>query len=350
MAVVKKIVGLQPGNSDSSCVDFFGTDYLQLSVLHSPNKISPMVFDDKYYLLCELYIANFTDFSYLITDIIVKISDVSIRLDLEKAIISGTTTINSKTNIIVDVTVSVNKKELCNSDKMMIKIIGKNLNVTTTKQPYINVSIPIDVCFTQIPLSSPVGKGQWYVFGSPLGEQHHRKTLYNINNKFYDTERYATDLFIVIDNSTYKGDPSKNTSYYCYGKKIYAPYCGKIIKVIDGIPDNNGTNGPIIPITSETITGNLVVIDIGCSKYIAMGHMIPGSIVHKTGDYVHKGDVLGQIGNSGCSYGAHLHIQMTDNQNYLFSNGIPYVYEQFIFSNNVHKCEYTANDGQYYFL
>jgi hypothetical protein len=55
---------------------------------------------------------------------------------------------------------------------------------------------------------------------------------------------------------------------------------------------------------------NHVVIDHGTHRAF-YGHMRRGSVRVTTGDSVRCGDVIGQIGSSGCSTGAHLHFEIT---------------------------------------
>ena len=53
---------------------------------------------------------------------------------------------------------------------------------------------------------------------------------------------------------------------------------------------------------------NQVVIDHGVNT-VVYGHMRMGSIAVAVGDQVTCGQVIGQIGSSGCSTGAHLHVE-----------------------------------------
>lgn len=54
--------------------------------------------------------------------------------------------------------------------------------------------------------------------------------------------------------------------------------------------------------------GNHVVINHGSYKVI-YGHMRNGSVRVSAGDVVRCGDVIGQIGSSGCTTGAHVHVE-----------------------------------------
>ena len=74
---------------------------------------------------------------------------------------------------------------------------------------------------------------------------------------------------------------------------------GKIIQAQDGLGNMKGTNS----------YGNYVKIDHGNGYCTLYAHMQKGISV-KNGQYVKKGQVLGYMGNTGNSYGAHLHFEV----------------------------------------
>jgi murein DD-endopeptidase MepM/ murein hydrolase activator NlpD len=57
--------------------------------------------------------------------------------------------------------------------------------------------------------------------------------------------------------------------------------------------------------------------------------MQPGSVRPKAGDKVHKGDVIGLVGNTGNSVAPHLHLHFMNGPSPLASQGLPYVYDRF---------------------
>ena len=75
----------------------------------------------------------------------------------------------------------------------------------------------------------------------------------------------------------------------------------------------------------RNLEGNYVTIDHGggmVSKYFHLKHgSIPASI--RVGTAVHKGDTIGYMGNTGDSYGAHLHFQLEQNGQAI--DGAPYL-------------------------
>ena len=57
--------------------------------------------------------------------------------------------------------------------------------------------------------------------------------------------------------------------------------------------------------------------------------MQPGSLKVKVGDAVKTGQVLGLLGNTGNTDGAHLHFHIMDGPSPLLSNGLPFVFTHF---------------------
>lgn len=117
---------------------------------------------------------------------------------------------------------------------------------------------------------------------------------------------YAWD-FIVIDSEKrhFTGNGVKNENYFCFSLPVLAPTDGKIVKVINNIPDNDPgeTN-------DEENWGNFVIIDHGNNEYSEISHFKENSIIVKEGDFVLKGQLLGYCGNSGLSPEPHIHYQL----------------------------------------
>ena len=69
--------------------------------------------------------------------------------------------------------------------------------------------------------------------------------------------------------------------------------------------------------------GNYVVIDHGNGIETLYAHMLDNSIMVNPGDTVTKGQAIGRVGNTGYSFGAHLHFEVRINGNRL--NPAPYL-------------------------
>lgn len=165
--------------------------------------------------------------------------------------------------------------------------------------------------------------------------------------------RYAYD-FLQVDWER-KGHPCYNSSplryflsgvsveqCYCYGKEIYSPCAGTIVKVIDHYPERKrlsvfkdlyqaGKNSRFDPSSDDIkmLTGNCVIIKYSDSVYAALCHLRPNSVKVHVGDTVEKGDVLGDIGHSGNSMFPHLHFQMMDSPDMNHTNGLPCAFEEY---------------------
>lgn len=74
--------------------------------------------------------------------------------------------------------------------------------------------------------------------------------------------------------------------------------------------------------------GYAVKIDHGNGTHTLYGHMVPGSLLVQKGERVIPGQPLGTMGNSGRSYGVHLHLEVwvadkrVDPEQFLIENGI----------------------------
>jgi murein DD-endopeptidase MepM/ murein hydrolase activator NlpD len=79
----------------------------------------------------------------------------------------------------------------------------------------------------------------------------------------------------------------------------------------------------------QTAGGNYAVVNIGHGRYAFYAHMQPGSLKVKVGDTVKTGQVLGLLGNTGNTDGAHLHFHIMDGPSPLLSNGLPFVFTTF---------------------
>lgn len=108
---------------------------------------------------------------------------------------------------------------------------------------------------------------------------------------------------------------------------------GTIISATDGLPDNIPGHGkafhPAVPLTFEKLPGNNIVIDLGDGHYAHYMHMQPGSLHVKKGDRVRKGQLLGNIGNSGDAREPHLHFEVTTSAKLLDGEGIPYIIDHY---------------------
>jgi hypothetical protein len=92
-----------------------------------------------------------------------------------------------------------------------------------------------------------------------------------------------------------------NNDFYAFGTALIAPCTGTVIHTCDGLPDG-------IADVPEAV-GNHVVIDNGY-EHVLLAHLRSGTVAVSTGDHVHAGNHIGEVGHSGNSSEPHLHIHV----------------------------------------
>jgi CubicO group peptidase (beta-lactamase class C family) len=176
------------------------------------------------------------------------------------------------------------------------------------------------------PLRGPnwiVGNGCCSTFNA------HRGTILPVNGAPHVAERFAID-FIQIDpqGRLFEGAKNPLSNYSYFGDEIHSVAAGKVVGVVDGMPDIEAGSLPK-SITAAEAGGNHVVVDIGHGRYAFYAHMQPGSVRVKVGQKVTVGQTLGLLGNSGNTDAPHLHFHVMDSPYPLLANGMPYRFKEF---------------------
>ena len=180
-------------------------------------------------------------------------------------------------------------------------------------------------------IDAPLTGDEWVAANGPSNTSGHRRALIPVNGRAYISQRYAIDwVELYPDGKTYQGDPADNKNYRAYGHEIHAVADGIVTETKDGLPQNTpGAKSLAIPITLETIGGNHVITDMGNGLYAFYAHMQPGTLRVKVGDKVHRGQVLGLLGNTGNSSEPHLHFDICNASSMLACEGFPYAFASF---------------------
>lgn len=145
-----------------------------------------------------------------------------------------------------------------------------------------------------LPVSLPFN-GKWFVSQGYFGKHTHLAGW-----------AHALD-FILLDEELKpaSGQMARLEEYYCYNKPVLSPVNGFVSEVINHIEDN-----PLGITNTHENWGNSILIDAGKNVFFQLSHLKAGSIKVKPGEYIHAGDTIGYLGNSGRSAEPHLHLQV----------------------------------------
>jgi hypothetical protein len=118
-------------------------------------------------------------------------------------------------------------------------------------------------------------------------------------------QHYAVDILAINKlgmraNGLY---PRDLNAYVIYGKVVYSPCDGEVLRVQDGLPDN-------IPSETDRLhpPGNHIWLRMDGDVYVLLGHLMNGSVLVKPGDRINRGTRVGKVGNSGNTSEPHLHV------------------------------------------
>lgn len=195
---------------------------------------------------------------------------------------------------------------------LLYKATGEDYGVTEMDLAYITIMDE-----TNSVSSSIFGEGYWWPIGSDSIEEK-------------DGIIFASGTPILLKNDISRAGLS-NSKYNGYGgtheyrggaavdissrgqTNIY-----NVVSIAKGIVIDYGDGN--VDGASQSANGgmgNFVQIDYGNGIIVRYMHLAQGSLKVKTGDSVDYGQVIGKVGNSGDSDGAHLHIDMCINGIYV---------------------------------
>ena len=303
--------------------------------------IAPRAFkaDGKMHLVYELHIVNMGPWDCTLTAIdvlpagssnsLASFSGAPLEGMLERPGVNALpkSKIEPGTNAVVFMWVTVDRKEdvpAAIQHRITVKLgdYPEELSVETD---------PLAVRTGPVVITPPLRGDHWLAANGPSNTSGHRRALIPINGRAVISQRFAIDwVKLGDDGQTYHGDKLDNKNYYAFGSEALAVADGIVTEVKDGIPLNiPGATSRAVPITLETIGGNHVILDIGNGCYAFYAHLQPSSIRVKLGDKVHRGQVLGLVGNTGNSTEPHLHFHISNASSPLGSEGLPYLLPSF---------------------
>ena len=169
-------------------------------------------------------------------------------------------------------------------------------------------------------VNNPPVSGMWYWLNSANHE--------GWDAHAWPQQRYAFDLEIVKNGSTYDGANDVNENFHCYGKEIYSIADGIVKEIDDSNEENNGIWGNPNFINPNAKKPNYVLIEhengTAVSGYY---HLKRDSIEVSSGDEPTAGTLIGRVGNSGGSE-PHLHFGYVRNSTTGRPNLIPLAFNK----------------------
>ncbi|MCP5070200.1 MAG: M23 family metallopeptidase [bacterium] len=142
-------------------------------------------------------------------------------------------------------------------------------------------------------LSLPLD-GQWFITQGAFGAFSH-------------STYWAYD-FSLVDNSFNRASPpgsTDNLDYFAFGEPLYAPAAGTVTQAV-------GTNPDSTPPTASGAPHNIVEIDIGGGLFASMLHERQSSVIVIPTEVVAESQQVAEVGNSGYSSSAHLHLEINE--------------------------------------
>jgi hypothetical protein len=145
-------------------------------------------------------------------------------------------------------------------------------------------------------------------------------------------QRYAIDFIGIDDNGrAVRGDiqKSSNADWTGFGHEILAVLDGTVYAARDGVADNKPLAElppPASPSAADSY-GNYVIVRAGAGTFVHYAHLQLNSVAVKAGEIVRRGQVIGRLGNSGNTNGAHLHFNITDGPAPEAAQGLPFVFD-----------------------
>jgi hypothetical protein len=179
-------------------------------------------------------------------------------------------------------------------------------------------------------ISPPLDGPRWLDGNSCCDMTAHRMAMNPLDGSLWAAERFAIDYVqLSADGTVFTGDRSKPESYPYFGVDIHAVADGPVVAVLDGLPEQVAGQGPVgLPL--DQYAGNHVVQDIGDGNYALYAHLKTGSVKVKPGDRLTSGQVIANLGNTGNTDAPHLHFHVMSTPDPLRSNGLPFVFKDFI--------------------
>lgn len=203
-------------------------------------------------------------------------------------------------------------------------------------------------------LAAPLRGGRWLAHEGPgSARSHHWGSLVAVNGTLTIPQRYALDL-VGIDQTGrafHEGSAKPQTTR----REDWIGYGWDVLAVADGIVRSTRNDAPEHPplspqpepdaLTADGLFGNYVVLELAPGVFASYAHLKPGSLKVQPGARVHRGQLLGRLGQSGNSAAPHLHFQLSNAATFEGSEGIPYLFDAFDVLGPESEAQLFGQDG-----
>lgn len=183
-------------------------------------------------------------------------------------------------------------------------------------------------------------KGTLYVGVAPDLESPHR---WAVNQEF------ALDVVALGGSgNAHRGEGARLADYYGYGRDVLAVADGTVAAAVTECVEADGRlrqpgegsedfqkrivveQNKLLAQGAATALGCYVVLRHAGGEHSHSVHLKPGSVRVRPGDPVKRGQPIGQLGHSGNSTEPHLHFQLTDGPDPLYSRGLPILFSNVV--------------------
>jgi hypothetical protein len=124
--------------------------------------------------------------------------------------------------------------------------------------------------------------------------------------------------------------------FYAFGEPILAPAAGRVVSVLDGVPDLVARRSQVsrVPYAltqgsrarrgAGGLAGNHVILELADGAgFVVLAHLRSGSVRVRPDEPIAAGQLVGDCGNSGNSMQPHVHIQVMDGADPYTARGLP---------------------------
>ena len=237
-------------------------------------------------------------------------------------------------------------------DQLQVTVLGAD---ASGKQQTLSRQVKVAPQVASVSYAMPVS-GAWLMTSLPSIESHHRLA---------PPSEFAVDFFRTGSNGNiHDGDVLDANNFFGYGANVTAAADGEVVFVIDDeVQDRavffakEGESEDDVGARvqehnmrryakdfARAAAGNIITIKHTSPEgheYSSYGHLKAGSVAVKVGDVVKRGQVIGQVGDTGDSAAVHLHFQVNAGPNAFMSKSIPVTFS------DLHQTLEGVDPGQF---